>query len=71
MKAQKSLKIYFQNRWFREPSKLWDSEKRTESETDNLSEYETLQSTPPDLKTTALILPHTRHHNPPLIINRW
>ena len=57
MKAQKSPTLYFQkyaiqtkssavvrggSRGAAEPSKFWDSEKRTESETDNLSENETL-----------------------------
>ena len=57
MKAQKSPTLYFQkyaiqtkssavvrggSRGAAEPLKFWDSEKRTESETDNLSENETL-----------------------------
>ena len=60
MKAQKSQNFFFQkytiqtkssavvrggSRGAAEPSKFWDSEKRTESETDNLSENETLINT--------------------------
>ena len=41
-----------------EPLKFWD-----------LSGKETLLSTPPDLKTTTLILHYACHHKLPLIMN--